>query len=171
MLMSQAVLTMSDNNYFTNNLEHKSRVYAHWVLQALAGVLITIAFSCIFINKVRMGKPHFQTTHALVGLTTICMTLMAIGGGVFTKYSFKLRTIVRPVYSKIGHSALGILTYMMAMATILLGIYSKWGEDKTTAEIRGVIFGILCVTTIYVLIKPMLLMASRFKVVLTRDNL
>jgi cytochrome b-561 domain containing protein 2 len=169
--MTHAVLTMSDNNYFTNNLEYKSRVYVHWVLQALAGVLITVAFTCIFANKWRAGKSHFQSTHSLVGLTTVCLTLVAIVGGVFTKYSFRLRTIVRPVYMKIGHAALGSVTYMLAVAALILGIYSKWFEGVSSPELQGVFTGVLCLTTAYVMIKPMLVMATRFRGVMTRENL
>lgn len=49
--MSHGVLAMADKSIFTQGFTHQQRVTAHWVTQAIALILITIAQSAIYINK------------------------------------------------------------------------------------------------------------------------
>uniref|UniRef100_A0A1Q3F7E3 ascorbate ferrireductase (transmembrane) n=1 Tax=Culex tarsalis TaxID=7177 RepID=A0A1Q3F7E3_CULTA len=165
-LMSQAVLTLSGANLLTYQRHHKTRVLIHWLLQALAGVLITIAFVCIVLNKIRMGKAHFQTTHGLFGLITVVLTLVSIGGGVFTKYGYQLRSMVRPIYSKIMHGIAGTVTYILGSVTIGLGIYSRWFEEDNGEQVRlALLIGLIAVT-LYVIINPITATISRTKTAL-----
>jgi cytochrome b-561 domain containing protein 2 len=166
--MSQAILTMSDNNYFTYKLEFKYRLLLHWLLPSLAGCLITVAAVCIFMNKVKHNKLHFQTTHSIVGLVTVSLTLFSIILGVFTKYSFPLRNCVRPICTKITHSMIGVVTYIFAMATIGLGIYSDFFVNLADVYVRGSLLGVLVGTSIYILVKPLALVCARLKEVMTR---
>ncbi|KAL9704176.1 hypothetical protein quinque_007694 [Culex quinquefasciatus] len=165
-LMSQAVLTLSGANLLTYQRHHKTRVLVHWLLQAVAGVLITIAFVCIVLNKIRMGKAHFQTTHGLFGLITVVLTLVSIGGGVFTKYGYQLRSVVRPIYSKIMHGVAGTVTYILGSVTIGLGIYSRWFEEDNGEQVRlALLIGLIAVT-LYVIINPIAATISRTKTAL-----
>lgn len=165
-LMSQAVLTLSGANLLTHRLHHKTRILIHWVLQGLAGTLITIAFVCIFLNKVRMGKAHFQTTHAVVGLITVLLTLTSIGGGIFTKYGYQLRHLMRPIYSKIIHGVAGTVTYILGSATIALGVYSTWFQEDNNGQVRlALLIGIIAVT-LYVIVNPIAATISRTKTAL-----
>lgn len=165
-LMSQAVLTLSGANLLTYQRHHKTRVFIHWLLQAVAGVLITIAFVCIVLNKIRMGKAHFQTTHGLFGLITVILTLVSIGGGVFTKYGYQLRSVMRPIYSKIMHGVAGTVTYMLGAVTIGLGIYSRWFEEDNSDQVRlALLIGLIAVT-LYVIINPITATISRTKTAL-----
>nr|XP_019548617.2 cytochrome b561 domain-containing protein 1 [Aedes albopictus] len=165
-LMSQAVLTLSGANLLTYRQHQKTRVLIHWLLQALAGILIAIAFVCIFLNKVRMEKKHFQTTHAIVGLITVILTLASIGGGIFTKYGYQLRHLVRPIYSKIMHGVAGTVTYIMGSATIALGVYSQWFQEDNNGQVRlALLIGIIAVT-LYVIVNPIAATISRTKTAL-----
>lgn len=165
-LMSQAVLTLSGANLLTYQRHHKTRVFIHWLLQAVAGVLITIAFVCIVLNKIRMGKAHFQTTHGLFGLITVVLTLVSICGGVFTKYGYQLRTVMRPIYSKIMHGVAGTVTYILGSVTIGLGIYSRWFEEENGEQVRlALLIGLIAVT-LYVIINPIAATVSRTKTAL-----
>lgn len=165
-LMSQAVLTLSGANLLTYQRHHKTRVLIHWLLQAVAGVLITIAFVCIVLNKIRMGKAHFQTTHGLFGLITVILTLVSICGGVFTKYGYQLRSVVRPIYSKIMHGVAGTVTYILGSVTIGLGIYSRWFEEDNGEQVRlALLIGLIAVT-LYVIINPIAATISRTKTAL-----
>lgn len=164
--MSQAVLTLSGANLLTYQRHHKTRVLVHWLLQAVAGVLITVAFVCIVLNKIRMGKAHFQTTHGLFGLITVILTLVSIGGGVFTKYGYQLRSVVRPIYSKIMHGVAGTVTYILGSVTIGLGIYSRWFEEDNGEQVRlALLIGLIAVT-LYVIINPIAATISRTKTAL-----
>ncbi|EAT35327.1 AAEL012502-PA [Aedes aegypti] len=165
-LMSQAVLTLSGANLLTYRQHQKTRILIHWILQALAGILITIAFVCIFLNKVRMDKKHFQTTHAIVGLITVILTLASIGGGIFTKYGYQLRHLVRPIYSKIMHGVAGVVTYILGSATIALGVYSQWFQEDNNGQVRlALLIGIIAVT-LYVIVNPIAATISRTKTAL-----
>ncbi|XP_055535704.1 transmembrane reductase CYB561D2-like [Wyeomyia smithii] len=165
-LMSQAILTFSGANLLTYNRHHKTKLYLHWLLQVTGATFITIAFVCIFVNKVRMGKSHFQTTHGLFGLITVIATLISIGGGVFTKYGFQLRHLIRPIYSKINHGIAGTITYMLGMITIGLGIYSVWFQEDNNAQVRlALLIGLISVS-LYVVINPVTATISRVKTAL-----
>ncbi|XP_055626349.1 uncharacterized protein LOC129768618 [Toxorhynchites rutilus septentrionalis] len=161
--MSQAVMTLSGGNFLTYKRHYKTRIVIHWLLQAIAGTLITIAFVCIVLNKIRMGKAHFQTLHAIVGLITFVLTIISIAGGVFTKYGFQLRHIMRPIYSKIMHGIAGTVTYVMGMVTIGLGVYSAWFQEDNNERVRlSLLIGIFAVT-LYVIINPVVATISRAK--------
>ncbi|XP_062560368.1 transmembrane reductase CYB561D2-like isoform X2 [Armigeres subalbatus] len=165
-LMSQAVLTLSGANLLTYRKHQKTRVFVHWILQALAGILITIASVCIFLNKVRMGKAHYQTVHAIVGLITVILTLLSIAGGIFTKYGYQLRHLVRPINSKIMHGIAGVVTYIMGSVTIGLGVYSAWFQEDNDGHVRlALLIGIIAVT-LYVIINPIAATISRTKTAL-----
>uniref|UniRef100_A0A182MTL1 ascorbate ferrireductase (transmembrane) n=1 Tax=Anopheles culicifacies TaxID=139723 RepID=A0A182MTL1_9DIPT len=153
-LMSQAVLTMSGSNYFTHRCNHRTKVFIHWLLQALAGILITIASVCIFLNKIRLGKPHFQTLHGIFGLVTVCFTLASIGGGVTTKYAFQLRHYISPIYSKLAHGFAGTAAYLLAITTISLGVYSRWFQEDNDANVRLTLLIAIVTIALYVVIAP-----------------
>ena len=169
--MSHAILSMADNNYFTSSFSYQNKVTLHWVLQAVAGVLIVIGVTCIYANKVMNDKPHFQTTHAIFGLITNLLLLSSIAGGVVTKYSFQLRKTVKPIFIKMGHSIFGMTTYIMAMISIGLGVYSGWGGSKFTSNRQIFICGMLILTTCYVLSKSIILFFSRAQRSLKQSNL
>lgn len=169
-LMSQAILSMADNNFLTQSLNFHNRVTAHWILQTSALILITIAQTCIYLNKDHLGKDHYQTTHSLFGLTTYLLTLVSSLGGVFTKYSFQLKKIMKPAIAKIVHSFAGLLTYILAMVTICLGINQTW-DSPNDSWTKPLVYILLAFTTLYVTIKSFILFSARVSSVMQRSNL
>ncbi|CRL06392.1 CLUMA_CG018902, isoform A [Clunio marinus] len=167
LLMTHAILTMADNNFITQNLNYQNRVTVHWILQTSALILITVAQTCIFLNKNRLGKEHYQTTHSLFGLTTYLLTILSSLGGILTKFSFQLKKIVKPTVSKIIHSFAGLLTYFLAMITISLGINQSWTNANDTWT-KPIIYVLLAFTTLYVTIKSFILFSSRVANLLQR---
>lgn len=145
--MSHGILAMSDKNVFTQGLNYQKRVTTHWVTQAVALVLITIAQSAIYINKERYGYPHYQTTHSLFGLVTYLLTVTATLGGTLTKYSYQLRNVVKPAMLKIGHSFAGITVYMLATATIFLGLNQSWTDYNDLYVKLGILVSFLITST------------------------
>ena len=160
--MSHGVLAMADKNIFTQGFTHQQRVTAHWVTQAIALVLITIAQSAIYINKDRNNWPHYQSTHSLFGLVTYLLTISATLGGVLTKYSHQLRSFVKPAMLKIGHGFAGIFVYVLAMSTIFLGVNQSWTDYGDLYVKFGVLLGLI-ISSIYVTSKS-------FKVAISRIN-
>jgi cytochrome b-561 domain containing protein 2 len=157
--MSQAILTLSDNIYFTYKPLLKYRLLVHWMLSAIAGILITIAVVCMYCNKLKDAKPHFQSVHSVFGLITICLTLITIGLGVFTQYKLPFGLIsIRPVTKKLAHTLLGMSTYILAVITIEIGIYNQIDD---TVFVNGTLIVIILMTSIHVLLKPLTLVVCR----------
>lgn len=168
--MSTAILSMADNNIITQSLNYQNRVTVHWVVQTAALILITVAQTCIFRNKNNLGKSHYQTTHALFGLTTYLLTVLSTLGGVFTKYSFQFKHIMKPLLAKVMHSFSGLLTYVLAIITICLGINQTW-INSYDSTVKPIIYVLLAITTLYVTIKSFILFFSRASNLMKRSNL
>lgn len=124
--MAESFLTFSPSNLLTRRLAHQSQIYVHWVLQVFAAIFITSGLFAAVIRKIDRGKLHFQSYHAIFGIVTVVLTYATMAGGLPTKYAFRLRRFVRPVYSKCAHSTMGLVTYGVAVVSILLGLYSNW---------------------------------------------
>jgi cytochrome b-561 domain containing protein 2 len=167
--MSHAILTMADNNFVTQTLSYQNRVTVHWILQTSALILITIAQTCIYLNKNKLGKEHYQSTHALFGLSTYLLTVVSTLGGVFTRYSFQLKKFVKPTIMKILHSFAGLLTYLLAIITICLGINQFWLSESDD-YIKPIVYVLFAFTTSYVTIKSFILFASRLSNTMQRSN-
>jgi len=161
-LVSHGILTMADKNAFTQNFDYHKRITAHWVVQAIALTLITAAQSAIYINKNRNGYPHYQSIHSIFGLITYLTTLSATLGGTFNKYSYSLRNFVKPAVIKVGHAFAGIAVYVLAIATISLGINQTWTSSEDLNVKLGV-FVAFVPTTIYVLNKSVKVAYARGK--------
>jgi protein-S-isoprenylcysteine O-methyltransferase Ste14 len=168
--MSHAILTMADNNFLTQTLNYQKRVTVHWILQTFALILITVAQTCIFLNKQNLGKSHYQSTHSLFGLTTYLLTLLSTMGGVSTKYSFQLKNLMKPLITKIMHSFSGLITYILAVVTICLGI-NQFGNANYDSAVKPIIYCLLFITTLYITIKSFILLTSRASNVMKRSNL
>ncbi|KAL7024802.1 hypothetical protein ACKWTF_013192 [Chironomus riparius] len=161
-LMSNAILIMADSSILTTNMSHQNRITAHWIIQLCALILFVIAQICIFTHKNNLGKSHFQTTHSIFGLITVSLTMLSAIGGVFTKYAMQLRNTVKPVVLKCFHSFAGILVYILAVITMILGFSQMWNEDKD-AYIKPILIVLIVIIAFFILIKSFVLFISRFK--------
>lgn len=124
--MTEAMLTFNLINIPTRELNYRARVFAHWMLQAVATCTITASFTIIILNKIRLGKNHFTTNHGIVGLTTVILTGVSVGFGVLSQYSYQFRHYLRPLNMKMIHSALAVCCYILGLATIALGLLTPW---------------------------------------------
>lgn len=152
---------MSDLNCWTVKLNYKQRVTLHWVLQAAALTLITLGFTAIFVNKVKLEKEHFHTLHAIFGLVTYILTVIVASGGIWTKYSFQLRQYLKPVYAKINHTLMGVVVFCLGVITISLAVYSQWFLKVSTKDMQMPLVSTLIVCASYVIYKPMVLCFKR----------
>lgn len=159
--MFQAILSMSNLNCWTSKLNFKQRVTLHWVLQASALVSTTIGFFVIVVNKFKADKDHFQTTHAIFGLSTYLLTIIVASGGVWTKYSFQLRKYFKPVYAKISHALMGIIVFCLGVVTVSLAVYSEWFMKVSTGDMQLPLVAALGLSAAYVIYNPMVLCYKR----------
>ena len=167
--MTNAIMTISHNNLITNSSTTRVLVLVHGILQAIAGMLISIAFTTIILSKSRNGSLHFVSLHGIFGLIAVIFTVLTTIGGVFTNYSFQFRNLLRPVIMKIVHSFLGILSYLLGMITLGYGIYTRWFRKSYVEEIQGTVLGILVVVTLYVVYKPLNIFIQRIKTVMIKE--
>lgn len=147
--MAQGILGMSNRSIFTEAVSHSKRVKLHWISQALALLLITIAQTSIYVNKNNNGYPHYQTTHSICGLVTYIMTLCGTIGGICNNYSSSLKSFVKPAQLKIGHGFAGSLVYLIASTTICLGINQVWSSEDV-AQIKLASIAVIMISAIYV---------------------
>jgi cytochrome b-561 domain containing protein 2 len=150
--MAQAILAISGTSILTSNSSHNKRVTAHWVLQTLAIVLITIAQVSIYMNKERNGYLHYQTIHSYFGCFTYLSTIAGIFGGSAAKYSTSLASIATPVKFKISHGTLGAVLYVVVILTICLGINQTWASE-VDSRLRLITMGTLVVSCFFVVTK------------------
>ncbi|KAG2492371.1 hypothetical protein HYH03_009319 [Edaphochlamys debaryana] len=105
--------------------ERVKAIWGHALLQARAFVCLAIGFGVIYRNKVLHGKPHFVSLHAKFGLATLILsTLLPLWGlvsfrrlGIIQRFPERLQPVI-----KMLHRRLGLLTWLLALATIELAL-------------------------------------------------
>lgn len=159
--MTEAMLTFDPINLPTREISYKSRVFVHWILQVVATCAITASFTIIILNKIRIGKYHFTSNHGIVGLTTVILTGISVAFGALAKYSYIFRHYVQPINTKMVHSALAMCCYILALATISLGLLSPWFlENVSYSWIYGLI-GVVVYIGQYTILKPLLTLGKK----------
>lgn len=158
--MVQGIFAMSGRSMFADVSSHDKRVYAHWVSQTLALILITIAQASIYTNKNNNGYPHYQTIHSYCGLATYVGTLIATFGGIANNYSNSLKSFIKPIQIKVGHGMLGSLLFVFAASTICLGINQTW-TNEADAQLKLATMAILIISSLYVVSKSIKTALSR----------
>jgi len=160
-LMTEAILSFNPINLPTRELSYKSRVFLHWILQAVSTCAITASFTIIILNKISIGKNHFTSNHGKVGLTTIILTGISVTFGILAKYSYQFRHYLRPLNMKMIHSVLAICCYILALTTISLGLLSPWFlENVSYSWIYGLIAVVVYIGQ-YTILKPFLTLSKK----------
>lgn len=170
MFMFQAILVIGEKALWGNKLKFTTRITFHWILQFLAWTCIAIAFGAIIVNKNLLGRPHFATTHAIFGLVTLVGTQLLAFGGIWAKYSTKLRFLMKPVRVKLLHSFFGVVVFNLALITIGLGLYSKWWDRVSTETHRYLIIPMLAAISMFTSARPLAVCAKRFRTAFRRSN-
>lgn len=164
------MLTFNPINLPTREFGYRSRVFLHWILQAVATCAITASFVIIILNKIRLGKNHFTSNHGIVGLTTIILMGISVVIGVLSKYSYLFRHYLRPLNVKMIHSALAMCCYILALTTISLGLLSPWFlENVSYSWIYGLI-GVVVYIGQYTLLKPFSTLSKKIFLRIRRDS-
>lgn len=161
--MTEAILCFVDTNIPTLGLSFPMRRKIHWILQIIGSCSITIAFTVVILNKNRIGKPHFATNHGIVGLTAIVCAGVSLLGGVLALWSFELRNVLqmRPVFLKLAHTVFSVCSYILAIATIVLGLYSPFFNEVADPTTTIVCFVLVVLVGVYVVSVPLWKSARR----------
>ncbi|XP_045492499.1 transmembrane reductase CYB561D2-like [Colias croceus] len=124
--MCTAVNAVTPGDFATEWMPIRLRSARHWVLQLMAVTFILTGFIIILTNKIIHDKPHFVSLHAKFGLAAIIFTFCTSIGGLGALYSLKLKDFLAPIYTKILHASVGLMTLCLGVITIILGNFSNW---------------------------------------------
>lgn len=130
--MTEAILLFSPEGSPIKSFSHSTKVGIHRLLQGLCASCAVLGFAAIFYNKHLTDKPHFTSWHGLLGLLTMCavvaqsLAAMPLGYPSLAK-GWSLAKLKR------YHAASGIVTYLLASGSLLLGLCSA-GFSASVSE-------------------------------------
>ena len=99
LLMAEGILAMYKRNTLTLLAKSKGqKTIIHWILQTSGGVLATVGIIIQIISRFRLGKPHFNLIHSIIGSEMLYHTIfMARGSNMFVQV---LKIVIRNGLSK-----------------------------------------------------------------------
>lgn len=115
-------MVLAGESALTNFLSRRAKSHVHWVLQVLG--LACILAGVVIMYQVK--KLHFQSTHALLGVSSLVMMIVLAACGYPVLVAAKLRKLIRPVILKFAHNLLGITCFVVGMAAQCYGYKMKW---------------------------------------------
>ncbi|XP_032898172.1 cytochrome b561 domain-containing protein 1 isoform X2 [Amblyraja radiata] len=142
--MTEAILTFSKDSspFFCCTVPAKVRL--HWVMQVLATIFGSIGLVSIVSSKNISESPHLTSWHSVLGIGTA----IAVGGQLLCGLCLLFPKLIN-TYSvarlRLYHATCGLLAYLMAMATVMLGLCSDW----FTSQVNTVVW-YLCIITLLI---------------------
>jgi len=125
LFMTEAVRTAISFRGKLGGEERVRSISRHMYVNVAAVLLAIAGFVAIYKNKIRLGKQHFQSYHARIGLFVFVSTLAVAAGGFL---SFKKMGLINFFAEKLhptikrGHRAAGVVTYFFAVLVVELGL-------------------------------------------------
>ncbi|CAK6439230.1 unnamed protein product [Pipistrellus nathusii] len=130
--MAEAILLFSPDHSLFSCCSRKARIGLHWAGQALALLCAALGLGFIAASRTRSELPHLASWHSWAG----ALTLLATGGQALCGLCLlfpRAARVSRVARLKLYHLTGGLVVYLMATATVLLGMYSVWFQ----AQIKG----------------------------------
>ncbi|XP_052035417.1 probable transmembrane reductase CYB561D1 isoform X2 [Apodemus sylvaticus] len=109
-----------------------TRIRLHWAGQTMAILCAVLGLGFIISSKIRSELPHLVSWHSWIG----ALTLLATGGQALCGLCLlcpRSARVSRVARLKLYHLTCGLVVYLMATVTVLLGMYSVWFQ----AQIKG----------------------------------
>lgn len=158
--------SISGEPNLTAKYSRRNRTTIHWILNTLGISLIACGFIIVFINKVNLDKPHFATTHGILGLTTIILVCLVALFGIVANNTQWLYPKVRPVILKVAHAFGGIAITILLLVTLSNGTYRHWWPGSEVG--RGLVITAFVLSALLILTKPILGAVSRSRLIFQR---
>ncbi|XP_017354756.1 cytochrome b561 domain-containing protein 1 isoform X2 [Cebus imitator] len=130
--MAKAILLFSPEYSPFFFCSRKARIRLHWAGQTLAILCAALGLGFIISSRTRSELPHLVSWHSWVG----ALTLLATGGQALCGLCLlcpRAARVSRVARLKLYHLTCGLVVYLMATVTVLLGMYSVWFQ----AQIKG----------------------------------
>ncbi|KAL0883827.1 hypothetical protein ABMA27_015914 [Loxostege sticticalis] len=163
LVMTTAVNAITPGDLATEWMPIRLRSARHWVLQVIGGIIITIGFLVILINKIKFDKPHFASLHAKFGLASYIFMTATMLGGIGALYSLKLKHYLAPIYTKVLHASVGLVTFTLGITTICLGLFSDWWNKVGDNISRYVALSLVILVLLFTILRPSLKVYFRLK--------
>ncbi|XP_045763467.1 transmembrane reductase CYB561D2 [Maniola jurtina] len=160
-LMTSAINAVTPGDLATEWMPIRLRSARHWVLQLLAGLIILVGFLVILTNKFINNKYHFITLHAKFGLAALVFVCFTSFGGLGALYSLKLKDYLAPIYIKLLHASVGLVTFCLGTITIILGTFSKWWSFGEVLRYTSLV--LVLIIMILTVLRPCLKVYFRLK--------
>ncbi|XP_035108288.3 putative transmembrane reductase CYB561D1 isoform X2 [Callithrix jacchus] len=142
--MAEAILLFSPEHSPFFFCSRKARIRLHWAGQTLAILCAALGLGFIISSRTRSELPHLVSWHSWVG----ALTLLAIGGqalcGLYLLCPRAAR-VSRVARLKLYHLTCGLVVYLMATVTVLLGMYSVWFQ----AQVKGAVWYLCLALPVY----------------------
>lgn len=147
--MMEAIVFFSP--WFTLNpsLPRDTKTFWHWFLHSLSIVCAYTGLAVITVNKHNNNSPHYTTWHGVFGIIVCCCITIQASGGIIEMFPSLLPFKVSRVILKRLHAVSGTVTYIGAMVTVVLGLYSKWFTSNVT---NIVVWSVLCCCPVVMLL-------------------
>ncbi|XP_033056147.1 cytochrome b561 domain-containing protein 1 isoform X4 [Trachypithecus francoisi] len=130
--MAEAILLFSPEHSPFFFCSRKARIRLHWAGQTLAILCAALGLGFIISSRTRSELPHLVSWHSWVGALTLLATGVQALCGLCLLCPRAAR-VSRVARLKLYHLTCGLVVYLMATVTVLLGMYSVWFQ----AQIKG----------------------------------
>ncbi|XP_026747045.1 cytochrome b561 domain-containing protein 2-like [Trichoplusia ni] len=124
--MTSAIHAISPGDVATQWMPIRLRSARHWILQLVSSSILLTGFIVILTNKILNNANHFTSFHGRFGLASLIFMSITMLGGIGALYSLKLKNYLPPLYTKLIHTVVGLITYFLGITTICLGFFSNW---------------------------------------------
>ncbi|KAE8623508.1 hypothetical protein XENTR_v10005635 [Xenopus tropicalis] len=142
--MTEAVLLLSPETSPLCPLSRKSKTRLHWLVQLCVPLLAGIGFAFIVCSKNRSEQLHMTSWHSILGVFTLGATFCQAVCGLALLCP-RLARISAVSRLKLYHATCGLLVYLLATSTVLLGLCSDWFQ----AQIKGPVWYICLALPLY----------------------
>ncbi|XP_069797993.1 probable transmembrane reductase CYB561D1 [Narcine bancroftii] len=123
--MTEAVLTFSKDSSPFFCCSVKAKVRLHWMMQVLAMILGSIGLIFIVSSKNISEFPHLTSWHSILGIGTVIAVCGQLQCGLCLLFP-NLITTYSVGRLRLYHTTCGLVAYLMATATVILGLCSDW---------------------------------------------
>lgn len=169
--MTSAVNAITPGDLATEWMPIRLRSARHWVLQVVGGIVLLTGFLIIVMNKIIIDKPHFSSLHAKFGLAALFFMVTTMLGGIGALYSLKLKHYLAPLYTKLLHASVGLITFILGIITISLGLFSDWWDNKVGDNIlRYTSLSLVMLIMLFTILRPLLKIYFRLKERMDNSN-
>lgn len=116
-LMAEGILSFYQMNSLTLSCTRKRRKTIHWVLQSIGVAVTFIGILLEFLRREKYGSAHFTSVHSVTGLIAGIFSVIALINGIAASKAYDLRSLIKPIYSKCLHNAVGLTAFVIGERT------------------------------------------------------